>query len=293
MEDNKVDESVKGGARAAGAGGRGDKGAAKSSPSKGANARGAQGSENEEDDEEEQKRMDSSQTSPIKQNAAAGSSISKFQELNRFTKSKIEGAHKKEIMFVDFYDAVSGNVPQTGAAGGQANVMKSLTCVTASMDGFIKQFGTQDQQAKKCFFISQAGLTAATAIGHNSYALAGMNNEIYLFSFYQGTVVKQFSAHDDYITSMLCKQVVQADRSTEQILVTTSADQTIKLWEVTFGNNKQKALKKVLYDHEEEITSAFVSQQHDLYLLVTVDLEGWVMVRDLRNPDDCMIKLKP
>lgn len=35
-----------------------------------------------------------------------------------------------------------------------------------------------------------------------------MNNEIYLFSFYQGTVVKQFSAHDDYITSMLCKQVV-------------------------------------------------------------------------------------
>lgn len=48
-------------------------------------------------------------------------------------------------------------------------------------------------------------MTAATAIGHNSYALAGMNNEIYLFSFYQGTIVKQFSAHDDYITSMLCK----------------------------------------------------------------------------------------
>jgi len=51
-----------------------------------------------------------------------------------------------------------------------------------------------------------------------------MNNEIYLFSFYQGTVVKQFSAHDDYITSMLCKQVTYADRRTEQLLITTSAD---------------------------------------------------------------------
>jgi len=29
---------------------------------------------------------------------------------------------------------------------------------------------------------------------------------------------------------------------------------------VTFGNPKQKALKKVLYDHEEEITSAFAAQ---------------------------------
>lgn len=154
MEDNKVDEPVKGGARAAGAAVKGDKGAAKSSPSKGANARGAQGSENDDDEEEEQKRIDNTQSSPIKQNAASGSSVSKFQELNRFVKSKIEGAHKKEIMFVDFYDAVSGNAPQTGAAGGQPNQMKSLTCVTASMDGFIKQFGTQDQQAKKCFFIS-------------------------------------------------------------------------------------------------------------------------------------------
>jgi len=60
------------------------------------------------------------------------------------------------------------------------------------MDGFIKQFSTSDQQNKKSFFVSQSGLTAAAALGQNSYALAGMNNEIYLFSFYQGTVMKQF-----------------------------------------------------------------------------------------------------
>lgn len=42
------------------------------------------------------------------------------------------------------------------------------------------------------------------------------------------------------------------------MLITTSADQTIKLWEITFGNAKQPQ-PKIIYDHEEEITSAFVS----------------------------------
>lgn len=88
-----------------------------------------------------------------------------------------------------------------------STVIKPLMCVTASMDGFIKMCSTADLQTKKCFFVSQSGLTAATALGQSSYALAGMNNEIYLFSFYQGTTMKQFSAHDDYITNVLCKQV--------------------------------------------------------------------------------------
>lgn len=58
-----------------------------------------------------------------------------------------------------------------------------------------------------------------------------MDNEIYLFSLYQGTVVKQLNeAHDDYITSMFCKLVVHKNGTKEQLLVTTSADQTIKLW---------------------------------------------------------------
>ena len=106
--------------------------------------------------------------------------------------------------------------------------------------------------------------------------------------------MKQFSAHDDYITNVLCKSVVFGTDRIEQMLITTSADQTIKLWEVISGNNnaKQKA-PKILYDHEEEITGAFVSQQPDTFLLATVDLEGWVIVRDLRQPDDPIVKLKP
>ena len=33
--------------------------------------------------------------------------------------------------------------------------------------------------------------------------------------------------------------------------------------------------------------------QPDTYLLATVDLEGWVIVRDLRQPDDYIMKIKP
>ena len=87
-------------------------------------------------------------------------------------------------MFVDFHDAVSGGGNQKQAAQASGSAIKPLMFVTASMDGFIKMFSTQDMQAKKCFFVSQSGLTAATALGMSSYALAGLNNEIYIFSFY-------------------------------------------------------------------------------------------------------------
>ena len=64
---------------------------------------------------------------------------STFKQLNRFTKDKISQVHKKEIMFVDFYDMVLGASNATGGASSAANTsLKPLMCVTASMDGFIK-----------------------------------------------------------------------------------------------------------------------------------------------------------
>ena len=120
-------------------------------------------------------------------------------------------------MFVDFHDASAGAGPPlmsqaaTQANSTQSQPIKPLMFVSASMDGFIKMYSTADLQTKKCFFVSQSGLTAATALGQSSYALAGMNNDIYLFSFYQGTTIKSFTAHDDYITGVLCKQVRQTD----------------------------------------------------------------------------------
>ena len=86
-----------------------------------------------------------------------------------------------------------------------------------------------------------------------------MNNEIYLFSFHQATVVRQFSAHDDYITNVLCKTVQYSGNvEPEQLLITTSADQTIKLWKISNKSAKFDP-PKIIYDHEEEITSAFCS----------------------------------
>lgn len=83
-----------------------------------------------------------------------------------------------------------------------------MSLVTVSMDGFIKRFRAGDFTVDKCFFISQSGLTAAAPIeGQKCYALAGLNNEIYLWNFNSARVDLQFSAHDDYITTVLYKQV--------------------------------------------------------------------------------------
>lgn len=38
-----------------------------------------------------------------------------------------------------------------------------------------------------------------------SFALAGFNNEIYIFSLFSGTVVQSFYAHDEQITAILVR----------------------------------------------------------------------------------------
>lgn len=48
-------------------------------------------------------------------------------------------------------------------------------------------------------------------MSQGSFAIAGVNNEIYLFSFYTGTTIKSFYAHDDEITQILTKSVVYAE----------------------------------------------------------------------------------
>jgi len=62
------------------------------------------------DDEEESKLDGDSdpiqQRPPAGQPTASGSSAdSTFLQLSRFAKQKVSQAHKKEIMFVDFYDS--------------------------------------------------------------------------------------------------------------------------------------------------------------------------------------------
>ena len=82
--------------------------------------------------------------------------------------------------------------------------------MTTSLDGFIKQHSATTLQTRKSFFVCQSGLTAAALLNQDneSFAVAGINNDIYLFSFYTGTTIKRFYAHDDFITQILYKKVV-------------------------------------------------------------------------------------
>ena len=50
---------------------------------------------------------------------------------------------------------------------------------------------------------------------------------------------------------------------------------------------------KTLYDHEEEVVQATVAQEAGVYLFGSIDREGCVIVRDLRQPDSGMVQIKP
>ena len=74
------------------------------------------------------------------------------------------------------------------------------------MDGFIRLSGIDDGQTSKVFFVTGSGITASCMLAsQDTYAIAGMNNNVYLFSFFTGTTLKEFDAHDDFITSILYK----------------------------------------------------------------------------------------
>lgn len=79
----------------------------------------------------------------------------------------------------------------------------------------------------------------------------------------------------------------------QKLLITTSADQTIKLWKLDFENKDRRPVPHVLYEHQEEITSAHCSPQSDAYLLASVDIAGWVLVRDLRDPERVLSRFRP
>lgn len=83
----------------------------------------------------------------------------------------------------------------------------------------------------------------------------------------------------------------------QELLITASADQTLKIWNFSDKNISMNSGSyqpfKILYDHEEEIVSAHVSAHGSTYLLASIDREGCVIVRDLRQPDFPICNFKP
>ena len=74
-------------------------------------------------------------------------------------------------------------------------------------------------------------------------------------------------------------------------MITCSLDQTIKIWNLE--KTDFKTPEKTLYDHEEEIIAAVVSPHPDSYWLATADVEGQVIVRDLRKPEMQQCHIRP
>jgi WD40 repeat protein len=116
--------------------------------------------------------------------------------------------------------------------------------LTFSTDGFVKLFDAYNKPLKS-HFVSQAGICAGTQLTPDSFAFAGLNNEVFLFSLFSGTVVQSFYAHDEQITAVLCKG---------SWLITCSLDQIIKFWDLAKGVSAGPAF--TLYEHEEGILSA-------------------------------------
>ena len=90
---------------------------------------------------------------------------------------------KEEITHVIFIDSPSGN-----------NTLKFVTTTTA---GFIKMNEVDMEKntvvVKKQFFVCQSGISVACQLsGQESFALAGKNFDIYIFSFQTGTCINQF-----------------------------------------------------------------------------------------------------
>ena len=103
-----------------------------------------------------------------------------------------------------------------------------LKFVTTTRDGCIKlnEIGIKNESVscKKSLFLCPSGISCACMLsGDQSFAFAGHNNSIYIFSFTTGTCINEFSAHDDYITGIMFH---------EAKLVSCSMDQSVKIWDL-------------------------------------------------------------
>lgn len=152
--------------------------------------------------------------------------------------------------------------------------------LTFSTDGFIKIFDNQLQLVKS-HFVTQSGICTASQLNTpESFAFAGLNNEVYLFSLFSGTVIQGFFAHDEQITALLSKN---------QWLITCGLDQIIKFWDLNAG--VQGGPTHTLYEHEEGILSADVHVTQDL--MASIDGDCQVICREIENPDSLLCQFSP
>lgn len=150
-----------------------------------------------------------------------------------------------------------------------------LKFVTTSSDGFIKMNEVDLKNnkfvCKKSLFVCQSGISTACQLsGEQSFALAGMNNSIYIFSFQTGTCINEFQAHDDFISCILFHDAK---------LVSCSMDQSIKIWDLKQQYYEDDPV--TIYDHDDEVICADIRASDSL--LASMDIKGVIYIRRISN----------
>lgn len=138
---------------------------------------------------------------------------------------------------------------------------------------------TNQSEQKKSFFVCKNGITGACQLsGQDSFALAGKNFNIYIFSFQTGTTINEFNAHNDLISTLLFHQAK---------IISCSMDQTIKIWDLKQQGYEDDPI--TIYDHDEEIVCADIRSVDAL--LATMDLQGTIYIRSLEDPENALYQI--
>lgn len=154
---------------------------------------------------------------------------------------------------------------------------KHLKFVTTTNDGFIKmnEVDLEKNQTvqKKSFFVCKNGISVACQLsGQDSFALAGNNFNIYIFSFQTGTCINEFSAHNDLVSTLLFYQAK---------IISCSMDQTIKIWDLKQQEYEEDPI--TIYDHDEEIVCADIRASDAI--MASMDLQGTIYIRSMEDPE--------
>jgi factor associated with neutral sphingomyelinase activation len=144
--------------------------------------------------------------------------------------------------------------------------------ITTGHDGCIKVVGLDTLQ-KRSFTVCDLALSSSAVVDSSKVVAGSYDNKVYLFSIGTGRVQDAVGEHDDAVT---CVQYIPALNAA----VSSSWDAYTRLWDIR-GNKLHCAA--AFEDHEEQITSMSADPLGDNpYQIVTGDLDGKIVIRDLR-----------
>lgn len=144
--------------------------------------------------------------------------------------------------------------------------------ITTGHDGCIKVVGLDTLQ-KRSFTVCDLALSSSAIVDNNKVIAGSYDNKVYLFSIGTGRVQDSIGEHDDAVS---CVEFIPELNAA----VSSSWDAYTRLWDIRANKLNCAA---AFEDHEVQITSMCTDPLgENPYYIVTGDLDGKVVVRDLR-----------